>query len=430
MGRRVTEEEYARGLPPLSAGSAWETLTDLTRIGLRWMGTRGEVLAKDYIFNKMVQVGLKDVHLEEFDYLNYIPISSELSIESPVKAALPCEPLEYTANTTAEGELVYVGAGSEEEFENLEKLGVDFEGKIVASLTATPFWVCPLAEKRGAAGIIIITDPPEDLIRRLTARLIARAHLKKETFNKYPATIPGVITNASSGNRLLSLASAGKIKVRLGQKAEYIAKGSANIIGMVPGAIELEKKAVIGAHLDTQLAGGAWDNGTGIAGMLELARVMAPLHPRRTIVFAAFPGEEVGEWGSYNYVKVHKADIKRGNNICMCNADAVSSALTSVNTIWASPRIRDFALRVAKELGWHVGAEVDLTSPLREFSDQCAFHEAGVPATWIWEYPCIHPYYHTEKDLLEYIDPDKWMRTLSVTGLLVFKVAYMPVVPF
>jgi hypothetical protein len=430
MEKRIIDEEYSRGLPKLSTAVAWETLTDLNRIGLRWMGTRGEVLAREYMFNKMVEIGLKDVHMEEFDYLNYMPISSELNIISPVKAVLPCEPLEYTANLSVEGELVYVGSGSREEFEELEKLGVDFRGKVVASLTATPFWVCPLAEERGAAGIIIMTDPPEDLTRRVTARIIARSHLKPKTFEDYPAKIPGVITNATASMRLLSLASAGKVKVSVGQKGEYVHKKSSNVIGVVPGSEMPEHKVMIGAHYDTQLAGGVWDNGTGLAGMLEIARVMADLHPRRTMVFAAFAGEEVGEWGSYNYIEKHKEEVKKGSYVSMCNLDAVSSALTSVNTIWASPKIRDFALAVAKELGWHVGAEVDLTSSLREFSDQCAFHEAGVPATWIWEYPCIHPYYHTEKDLLAYIDVDKWMRTLSVTALLGYKAAYMPVLPF
>jgi len=378
----------------------------------------------------MMEVGLKDVHLEEFDYLNYIPLSSELTITSPVKGVLQCEPLEYTANGSAEGELVYVGTGSVEEFEELEKVGVNFKGKIVASLTATPFWVCPLAEERGAAGIIIITDPPEDLIRRVTARIIARSHLKPKTFDDYPARIPGVITNASGGTRLLSLASSKKTKVRIEQKAEYVQRKSANVIGVIPGTDMAEQKVVIGAHLDTQLEGGVWDNGTGLAGMIEIARSLSNHHPRRTLVFAAFGGEEVGQWGSYNYVEQHKAEVKKGNYVYMGNLDAVSSSLTSVNTIWASPQIRDFSLLVAKELGWNVGAEVDLTDPLREFSDQCPFHEAGIPATWIWEFPCIHPYYHTRKDLLEYIDPDKWMRTLSVTALLGYKAAYMRTLPY
>jgi Iap family predicted aminopeptidase len=426
----LTDVEYSRGLPGLSPAAAWQTLTDLNQIGLRWMGTRGEFLGREYIQKRMMEVGLRDVRQEQFEYLNYIPISSELIITSPVKGILACEPLEYTANATAEGELVYVGTGSLEEFETLERIGVNFKGKIVASLTATPFWVCPLAEERGAAGIVIITDPPEDLIRRVTARIVAKDHLHPQTFSNYPATIPGVITNASGGMKLLSLSSAGKTVVRIGQKAEYVSRKSANIVGIVPGSEAKEQKVLIGAHLDTQLAGGVWDNGTGLAGMIEIARAVSELHPKRTIVFVAFPGEEVGEWGSYNYVKANMEDIEKGNYIYMGNLDAVSSSLTSVNTIWSSPKIRDFALLVAKQLGWKVGAEVDLTSPLREFSDQSAFHEAGVPSTWIWEFPCIHPYYHTEKDLIEFIDPDKWMRTLSVTALMAFKLAYMPIVPF
>ena len=83
----VSDQEYSRGLPGLSPAAAWATLTDLGNIGLRWMGTRGEILARDYMLNKMSEVGLKDVHLEEFPYLNYIPLSSELNIVSPIKSS-------------------------------------------------------------------------------------------------------------------------------------------------------------------------------------------------------------------------------------------------------------------------------------------------------------------------------------------------------
>ncbi|MFQ5711247.1 MAG: M28 family peptidase [Candidatus Geothermarchaeales archaeon] len=421
----MIEEGYPRGLPRLSAADVYENLTNLCRIGTIWMGTRGEIQARNYIKDMMMRYGLQEVRLEDFEYLSYMPISSELIVTSPGEETIPCEPLEYSANATTEGEAVYVGTGRKEDFENLERHGVSLEGKIVLARSSTPFWITPLAEERGAAGLVIITDPPEDLIRRCTARI---GHPpQRPPFDEYVANMPGVLTNAIGGDRLLSLLSAGRVRVRISQRGEYSTRRASNVVGVVPGSEMSEKKVLVGAHYDTQLVGGAKDDAVGVAGLLELARVMANLHPRRTVVFAAFAGEEIGLWGSTAYVEKHKDDV-RENYVYMCNLDAISSSLTPLNNVWASPRIKDFALKVAAEQGWHVSIVVDLSSKLREFSDQCAFHEAGVPSTWIYESP--NPYYHTEGDVLEHIDPHKSVKTLSVSGLLVFEAAYRSTLPF
>ncbi len=51
------------------------------------------------------------------------------------------------------------------------------------------------------------------------------------------------------------------------------------------------------------IAPGADDNASGVAAVLEAARVMAPAHFRGTIVFACFDGEELGLWGSDHYAR-------------------------------------------------------------------------------------------------------------------------------
>jgi len=229
---------------------------------------------------------------------------------------------------------------------------------------------------------------------------------------------------------LLSLASVGKVGVSISQTAQYSHKESANVMGRVPGYEKPEQIVVVGAHLDTQLAGGVWDNGTGLAGMLEIARVIAGCRPKRSVLFIAFAGEECGEWGSFNYVDRHREEINHGNHVCMCNLDSVSSIFSSANTVWSSPQLRNFAFSAAKDAQWPVEAEGDFSTRLRELSDQCAFHEAGIPAAWIWEQSYAHPYYHTEKDVLEHINPEKWMKTLSVTLNLALKAASMPILPF
>lgn len=51
------------------------------------------------------------------------------------------------------------------------------------------------------------------------------------------------------------------------------------------------------------VAPGADDNGSGVAAVLETARVMAATQFKGTIVFACFDGEELGLWGSNHYAR-------------------------------------------------------------------------------------------------------------------------------
>ena len=55
------------------------------------------------------------------------------------------------------------------------------------------------------------------------------------------------------------------------------------------------------------IAPGADDNGSGVAAVLEAARIMAPAHFAGTIVFACFDGEELGLWGSDHFAKAMRA---------------------------------------------------------------------------------------------------------------------------
>lgn len=79
-----------------------------------------------------------------------------------------------------------------------------------------------------------------------------------------------------------------------------------NIIARLPGTVTPERIFVVGAHFDTvALTAGADDNASGVAGMLELARVMASSSFGSTIDFVGFALEEPGPglWGSRQYAQ-------------------------------------------------------------------------------------------------------------------------------
>src|SRR6185503_8970679 len=112
---------------------------------------------------------------------------------------------------------------------------------------------------------------------------------------------------------------------------------AANVVGVLEGSDpSLRNEAiVIGAHYDHLGHGGAGslapkegeihhgadDNASGVAGVLELARIFSAQRPRRTLVFMTFSGEEEGLIGSNYYVN-HPL-VPLANTVAMINMDMI-----------------------------------------------------------------------------------------------------------
>ena len=110
-----------------------------------------------------------------------------------------------------------------------------------------------------------------------------------------------------------------------------------NVVGVLEGTdAKLKQEAIIiGAHYDHLGRGGegslaaragdihhgADDNASGVAAMLELARLLAQERPRRTIIFVAFGGEEEGLLGSNWYT--NNPVVPLAQTIAMLNLDMV-----------------------------------------------------------------------------------------------------------
>ncbi|HET6582843.1 MAG TPA: M20/M25/M40 family metallo-hydrolase, partial [Nannocystaceae bacterium] len=80
-----------------------------------------------------------------------------------------------------------------------------------------------------------------------------------------------------------------------------------NVVGTLAG--ESRERVVVGAHYD-HIPGcsGADDNASGVAGVLELARVLARHEFERTLVLVCFDAEEAGLLGSSAWVQQHRAE--------------------------------------------------------------------------------------------------------------------------
>ncbi|MEM9457646.1 MAG: M28 family peptidase [Myxococcota bacterium] len=76
-----------------------------------------------------------------------------------------------------------------------------------------------------------------------------------------------------------------------------------NVVGRRPGTTNPEQLVLVGAHYDhIPDCTGADDNATGVAGALEVARVLAPIETERTLAVACWDEEERGLLGSSAWV--------------------------------------------------------------------------------------------------------------------------------
>ena len=89
-----------------------------------------------------------------------------------------------------------------------------------------------------------------------------------------------------------------------------------NIVATIRGSVTPERIYVISGHIDSRRtivtdsvgdAPGADDDASGVAVIMEAARVMAKHAPESTIVFTAVDGEEQGLFGSGNQARLFKA---------------------------------------------------------------------------------------------------------------------------
>lgn len=88
------------------------------------------------------------------------------------------------------------------------------------------------------------------------------------------------------------------------------ADGYVNILGIQNGSTHPDEWVVVSAHYDTTPTTiyGAWDDGAGVAAVLEMARTFSEVEFNRTIVYTFFDGEEEGLQGSQRFVQHYMQD--------------------------------------------------------------------------------------------------------------------------
>jgi len=368
--------------------------------------------------------------------------------------------------------LVYVSHGLPADYTTLTSAGVSVRGAIVLVRYGAAFrgQLAHWAQDRGAAGVILYSDPKDDGAGR------------GPTYPDGPWRPSGSVQRGSLGAGIkipvlpISADNAGILLKSLrgvagpdgwtgGLDAAYpLGRGPAkahlvvklnrttmtlwNTIATLKGATGGES-VILGAHRDAWVYG-VGDNGAGTITMLEAARGLGYLaksgwRPRRTITIALWDGEEIGLAGSAAYVKAHDIELKRGcvaylnadENITgtRISADGVGSLRAAV--VEAAEGVPDPAnMHTSLRDRWNQQrAGVDYGDPGGGSDHESFLEGIGTP---IAQFGFDGPYgvYHSSYDTLRYAqtwsDPGFVLHRTSaqIYGLMAMRLADADAVPY
>jgi aminopeptidase YwaD len=190
-------------------------------------------------------------------------------------------------------------------------------------------------------------------------------------------------------------------------------KHSLDVIAELPG--QVHNAILISGHLDTHLpAPGANDDASGIAVMLEVARILHAQRPHFTILFAGFGAEErqLRERDSHHYGSrfLARDPAVTGRLAGMISLDMVGygTLLHITNQGWAADRWCKRAATIAKAMGTPVRVYQG-----KPWSDHEAFERRGIPVAYLhWE---RDPSYHHRGDTPAHIQPERLRQTAAIT---------------
>ena len=172
-----------------------------------------------------------------------------------------------------------------------------------------------------------------------------------------------------------------------------------NVAALLPGAGPgADEVVVIGGHYDhlgigpgvggDSIYNGAEDNAGGVAQLLALAEAFSTsgVRPRRSILFIAFDGEELGLRGAEAFIR--RPTIPLDRLVAMINLDAANlyGETRDIAALGLKESTLDQSFRqAARSEGLTVAAsQPDSIEAFFQRSDQLPFAQAGVPAIFVF----------------------------------------------
>jgi N-acetylated-alpha-linked acidic dipeptidase len=424
---------------------AEEHLRILTKVP-HMAGTLEDKATADYVAQKFRNAGLDTQIVEYKVWMNYpaeikVDMTAPPGIEmhGPTRERVDNDPFQddprvvmpfngMSPSGDVEADVVYANYGTPDDFDKLEKMKVDVRGKIVLVRYGQNFRGVKVfvAQERGAAGVIIYSDPSDDGWRR--GDKYPDGPWRPDTgvqrgsvgyMFEFPGdpTTPGVasIPTLPDSQRISPQQSLqmpkipvtplsyhdvwpvlqhlsgpdsprdwqgalpftyhvgpGPSKVKMHLRQDYQFRTLWDVIGRVEGREVPDEWVVAGNHRDAWVYG-AVDPNSGTSAMLESVHGVGELlkagwRPKRTLIFASWDGEEEGLIGSTEWVEQHEAQLS--NAAAYFNMDvAVSGPKFGASAV---PSLKQFLRDVTKVVpspkggtvyeAWQKGGQPDAPS--------------------------------------------------------------------
>ncbi|MFE9562093.1 M28 family metallopeptidase [Streptomyces sp. NPDC006487] len=303
LARELVEEVTARG--------AYRHLAKFQQIadangGNRAAGTPGHAASAAYVHDTLKKAGY-EVSYQDFDIYEAHTRTERTTVLGGAGGEAPRElataAFTFTKSTPAGGLTAPLALARVDESPGCDAADYPagaFAGKIALVKRGT----CTFVEKQraaagaGALGVIVYNHSGTTPVRG--------------TFSSpSEGIIPSAGITLADGEALTAAAAKGEVSVRLDLDQEHVKKTTRNVIAETRGG-RADRVVTVGSHLDSVPEGpGINDNGSGSAGLLEVALKLADEGAnkkgkgKRTankVRFAWWSAEELGLLGSEHYV--------------------------------------------------------------------------------------------------------------------------------
>ncbi len=342
-------------------------------------GTKGLTLAADLLERRYKSLGLDPAgtngYFQPFSLVTGAKLAGNNHVveqlgekKKQLKLNEDFVPFSFSSSGEASAPVAFAGYGaSADEFGYDDYAGTDVKGKIVVLLRYQPAGFATKsgnqgltrhaalitkainARNHGAKAVVIVngtTGGEDDRLTRFgsvsgpedTGILLVQVKnsVAQTWFAAAGKTLAGVQDEINSSAKPGSFAFPDLVRLTVAVNIETTRATVNNVLAYLPG--KTDEYVIVGAHYDHlgygnydslapsqigQIHPGADDNASGTAGVLELARLFAPLRGQldRGILFASFAGEELGLLGSADWVKEPTRPL--GKAVAMLNMDMI-----------------------------------------------------------------------------------------------------------
>ncbi|MFH0990867.1 MAG: M20/M25/M40 family metallo-hydrolase [bacterium] len=276
-----------------------------------------------------------------------------------------------------------------------------------------------LVEDSLSGGVVSIT-----ISQRIFNEIFEGSGISLEEFEKQVAKTMKPASKVIP-NKFISLKSSVKSKIIHGR----------NVIGVIEGESK-EEIIVVGGHYDHMgmrkgyIYNGADDNASGTVGVMTIAKAFAAtgVKPKKTVVFAAWSGEEEGLLGSAYFVSRPSfgkfQNIILNLNYDMISRDADNDTLKNncgYTYTEAFPMLKEIVEKANKD--YNVSLNLNIRSAPRPGggSDHASFSAKDIPVMSFMA--AMHPDYHQPMDHVDKVNFEKMTKIIKIGFLSIWDLA-------